>query len=109
AMCLGGAFEPLRETVNFGQVNMVLVLLVGADVLVLLNSERRLAGVGLGRLAGIGIGLATAIKLTPGIFIVYLLITRRWRAAAVAGGTTLAATILAGAVAPGASREFWTD
>jgi alpha-1,2-mannosyltransferase len=109
AICLGAAFEPLRETVNFGQVNMLLVVLVGADVLLLMNAERRFAGVGLGRLAGIGIGLATAIKLTPGIFIVYLLITRRWRAAAVASGTTLAATGLAGAVAPGASREFWTD
>ncbi|GAB3801764.1 hypothetical protein GCM10027605_19880 [Micromonospora zhanjiangensis] len=56
-----------------------------------------------------GIGLATAIKLTPGIFIVYLLVTRRWRAAAVASGTAAAATLLAAAAAPDASREFWTE
>ena len=28
-----------------------------------------------------GIGLATAVKLTPALFIVYLMITRQWRAA----------------------------
>ena len=61
------------------------------------------------RWAGVGIGLATAIKLTPGIFIVYLLVTGRWRAAAVATGTAAAATLLAAALAPDASREFWTE
>ncbi len=101
AACLAAAFEPLRETFLFGQVNMVLVMLVAADLLWLVRGGRRFAG--------IGIGLATAIKLTPGIFIVYLIITRRFRAAAVASGTALAATLFAGAVAPDASREFWTD
>ena len=37
------------------------------------------------RWAGVGIGLATAIKLTPGLFVVYLLLTGRRRAAAVGG------------------------
>jgi alpha-1,2-mannosyltransferase len=95
------AFEPLRETFLFGQVNALLLVLVAADLLLLVRYNRSIAGV--------GIGLATAIKLTPGIFIVYLIITRRYRAAAVASGTTLAATLLAGAVVPDASREFWTD
>lgn len=101
AACLLAVFEPLRETLLFGQVNALLLLLVVADLLLLVRGNRSLAGV--------GIGIATAIKLTPGIFIVYLLITRRYRAAIVAGGATLAATLLAGAVAPDASREFWTD
>jgi alpha-1,2-mannosyltransferase len=98
---LAVAFEPLRETFLFGQVNAVLLFLVAADLLFLVRYNRSVAGV--------GIGLATAIKLTPGIFIIYLIITKRFRAAVVASGTTMAATVLAGAVAPDASREFWTD
>lgn len=101
AFCLAAAFEPTRETVDFGQVNMLLLGLVAADLL-------RLVARG-SRWGGVGIGLATAIKLTPGIFIVYLLVTGRWRAALVASGTAAAATVLAGAVAPDASREFWTE
>ena len=93
------AFEPMRETLGFGQVNMLLVFLVVADLVLLQRSPW----------GGIGIGLATAIKLTPGIFIVYLLIARRYRAALVASATTAAATLVAAAVAPHASRIFWTD
>jgi alpha-1,2-mannosyltransferase len=101
ALCLAAAFEPMRETVNFGQVNMLLLIVVAFDVLLLVSRKSRFAGV--------GIGLATAVKLTPGIFILYLLVTRRWRAAAVASGTAAAATLAAAAVAPAISREFWTD
>jgi alpha-1,2-mannosyltransferase len=101
AVCLAAAFEPLRETVNFGQVNMLLVFLVAADLLLLVSRGSRFGGV--------GIGLATAVKLTPGIFIVYLLVTRRWRAAIVASVTAAAATLFAAAVAPDASLVFWTD
>ncbi|MFE9693199.1 glycosyltransferase 87 family protein [Micromonospora sp. NPDC005806] len=101
ALCLAAAFEPMRETVNFGQVNMLLLFLVAVDLLRLLPTRSRWAGV--------GIGLATAIKLTPGIFIVYLLVTGRWRAAFTAMGAATAATLLAGALFPDASREFWTE
>jgi alpha-1,2-mannosyltransferase len=58
---------------------------------------------------GVGIGLATAVKLTPGIFLLYLVVTGRWRAAATAAGTAAGVTVLAGALAPNASREFWTQ
>jgi alpha-1,2-mannosyltransferase len=99
--CFAAAFEPLRETFLFGQVNMLLVFMVAVDLLLLVARGNRFAGV--------VIGLATAIKLTPGIFIVYLLVTRRWKAAIVASGTATAATVLAGALAPDTSRVFWTD
>lgn len=101
ALALLIAFEPMRETVTFGQVNLLLLGLVAADLLWGLPAGRAWAGV--------GIGLATAIKLTPGVFIVYLLVTRRFRAAFVAMGTAAAATLVTAAVAPAASREFWTD
>ncbi len=101
AIGFAAAFEPMRETFLFGQVNMLLVFLVAADLVLLVGRGSRFGG--------IGIGLATAIKLTPGIFILYLLVTRRWRAAAVASGTAAAATLVAALVVPDASRVFWTD
>ncbi|WP_200209294.1 glycosyltransferase family 87 protein [Micromonospora coerulea] len=101
ALCLAAAFEPMRETVNFGQVNTLLLFLVAVDLLRLLPAGNRWAGV--------GIGVATAIKLTPGVFIVYLLVTRRWRAAFTAMGASVAATLVAAALFPDASREFWTE
>ncbi|MCG5452539.1 MULTISPECIES: glycosyltransferase family 87 protein [Micromonospora] len=101
ALCLAAAFEPMRETVNFGQVNTLLLFLVAVDLLRLLPAGNRWTGV--------GIGLATAIKLTPGVFIVYLLVTGRWRAALTASGTAAGVSLLAAALFPDASREFWTE
>jgi alpha-1,2-mannosyltransferase len=92
--------DPVRETIGFGQVNLVIVALVLADVVALRRG---------GRWAGVGIGLAAAVKLTPAVFILYLLLTRRWRAAAVAAGAFMAATVLAAAVAPRTSLAFWTQ
>jgi alpha-1,2-mannosyltransferase len=94
-------FEPLRETFLFGQVNMLLVFLVMADVVLFLIPGRRLAG--------LGIGLATAIKLTPGVFILYLLLTKRWKPALVASITAFVATVIAAAISPSTSLVFWTD
>lgn len=108
AMCLAAAYEPMRETVNFGQVNMLLLALVAADLLWLVAAGSPVPD-RYRRYAGIGIGLATAIKLTPGIFLVYLLVTRRWRAAVTASATATVATLVAAAIAPDASREFWTQ
>jgi alpha-1,2-mannosyltransferase len=95
------ALEPIREAFTFGQINFLLWLLVLLDLLVLAPRGSRFTGV--------GVGLATAIKLVPGVFILYLLATRRWRAAAVSVGTFLAATLLAAAIAPKDSWTFWSD
>jgi alpha-1,2-mannosyltransferase len=94
------ATEPLRETIPLGQINMLLVVLVLLDLLVLGPRQSRWMGV--------GIGLATAIKLTPGIFILYLLLTRQWRAAATASATAAGVTLVTAAIAPRASWDFWT-
>ncbi|MDO3700834.1 glycosyltransferase 87 family protein [Micromonospora sp. C28SCA-DRY-2] len=100
AVLLVLAVESTRETITFGQINMLLVVLILADLLFAVPQGRKWAGV--------GVGLATALKLFPGIFIVYLLATRRWRAAIVASVTAAAATLLAAAVAPRDSWRFWT-
>ncbi|MEU9631039.1 glycosyltransferase family 87 protein [Streptomyces luteogriseus] len=99
--CLLALFEPLRDTVSFGQVNLVLLALVLTDATLLAT--------GRGRLAGVGIGLAAAIKLTPALFIGLLLVAGRRRAAAVATAVALGATALAAWVDPDASRFYWTQ
>lgn len=92
--------ESTRETISFGQINMLLVTLILGDLLIAVPRNSRWAGV--------GVGLATAIKLFPGIFIIYLLVARRWRMAATAAGTAAVATLLAAALSPRDSWRFWT-
>ncbi|WP_127507946.1 glycosyltransferase 87 family protein [Actinoplanes solisilvae] len=91
-------FEPARDTFSFGQVNLVLLALVWADHRALVTGRRW---------AGAGIGLASAIKLTPAVFIGYLLVTRQYRAAVTATVTAAGATLLAAAVDPATSQRFW--
>jgi alpha-1,2-mannosyltransferase len=83
-----------------GQVNVLLWLLVVADV----GTVGRRS-----RWTGVGIGVATALKLVPGLFVIYLLTAgqRRGglRALAVAAGVTLVGALLA----PGDSWDYWTD
>src|SRR3954452_12043147 len=100
AVCLAVSFEPVRETITFGQVNTLLLTLVAGDLLLGLARGRNWAGV--------GIGLATPVKLTPGVFILYLLLTRRWRAAATAAVTFAIASAVALAVDPRTSVQYWT-
>lgn len=93
--------EPIEQQLAFGQINLLLALLVAVDVLVLGPSRSRWHGV--------GIGIAMAIKLTPGIFLLYLLLARRWAAAARAVGAATAATAIAGVIAPRETLRFFTE
>lgn len=99
--CALALFEPVRDTVSFGQVNLVLLALVLTDA--------RLLTTGRARWAGIGIGLAAAVKLTPALFIGLLLLAGRRRAAGVATAVAGAATALAVWIAPDASRFYWSE
>ena len=90
--------EPMYHTLYLGQVNLMLMALVLADVW----------RVSRGRPAGIGIGIAAAIKLVPGIFIVLLLVTRRTKDAAIAAGTFVGCGLIGYVVDPAASRLYWT-
>ncbi|GAA3103231.1 glycosyltransferase 87 family protein [Streptomyces echinatus] len=100
-LCVLALFEPLRDTVSFGQVNLVLLGLVLGDCLLL--------SIGRGRWAGAGIGLAAAVKLTPALFIGLLLLAGRRRAAGTATAVAAAATALAAWADPAASRFYWTE
>jgi alpha-1,2-mannosyltransferase len=89
--------EPVAMTLFFGQINLVLLALVVGD----LALPDRIKG------KGIGIGLAAAIKLTPLIFIPYLLFTRRIKAAAVSALTFAITVGLGFALLPHASAVYW--
>ena len=89
--------EPVAMTLFFGQINLVLLALVVGDFAL----PDRIKG------KGIGIGLAAGIKLTPLIFIPYLLFTERVKAAAVSA-LTFAVTVGVGfALLPHASAVYW--
>ena len=93
---------PVAYTLHLGEVNLILAALIGTDLL-----WRREAGRDGAWWQGIGTGLAAGIKLTPLIFVAYLALTGRRRAAAVAAGT-FAVTVAAGfGGLPGPSRTFW--
>ncbi|MBP2326306.1 alpha-1,2-mannosyltransferase [Kibdelosporangium banguiense] len=89
--------EPIRQSVIFGQVNLILLALVLVDLML----PDRMRG------KGALIGVAAGIKLIPAFFVLYLLVTRRFRAAAVAG-VSFAATVLLGfLLLPKDSVTFW--
>jgi alpha-1,2-mannosyltransferase len=90
---------PVREEFYFGQVDLFLVAICLADL--------RLRDPPWPR--GLLIGLATAIKLEPGVFIIYLLITRRRRDAAVAALSFAGWTALAWLIDPHDSVTYWTS
>ena len=93
------ATEPVQQNLALGQINLLLMLLVVAD----------LTRPGPRWWSGAGIGLAAGIKLVPLIFIPYLVLTGRFRQAAVAGGTFAATVGIGYAVLPGASARYWWD
>ncbi|MEV5077405.1 glycosyltransferase 87 family protein [Streptomyces sp. NPDC056159] len=98
ATALAVWLEPVFQTFVYGQINLAIVCLVLWDL-------TRPPGA---RGKGLLIGVATGIKLTPGLFIVYLLLRgrRREAAGAVAG---FAGTVAVGAlVLPAAGVDYWT-
>ena len=90
-------FDPVRQTVLLGQVNIILALMVVADMTLDLPVPR-----------GVLVGLAAAIKVTPIILIPYLLLTRQGRAGVRALVTFCAAGLLATAVNASTSWAYWT-
>ena len=101
-LCLAAValwLEPVWQTLSFGQVNLILMLVIVADLC--MHDSRWWKG--------IGVGLAAGFKLTPLIFVPYLLLTRRYRAAAVSAvtfGLTIVGSLL---LLPKASEDYWLD
>lgn len=89
--------EPIRDTFSFGQINLLLMGLVAVDCLARRPWWPR----------GIGVGLAAAVKLTPAAFVLYFLIRKDYRAAAVAAITGVAATAIGFLIDTPGSIKYW--
>ena len=90
-------FDPVRQTFLLGQVNIILALMVVADLTMDLPVPR-----------GVLVGLAAAIKVTPLIVIPYLFMTRQGRAGVRASVSFCAAALLAAVVNASTSWSYWT-
>ncbi|MBT2398507.1 glycosyltransferase 87 family protein [Streptomyces sp. ISL-100] len=98
ATAVGLWLEPVFQTILFGQINLALVCLVLWDL------SRKDDAIG----KGFALGIAAGVKLTPAIFIVYLLITGRVRAGLTALASLTGTVLLGALVLPHASVDFWT-
>ncbi|MGB3439194.1 MAG: glycosyltransferase 87 family protein [Actinophytocola sp.] len=90
AFTLGVLLEPVRLTLSFGQINLVLMVLVVADCLLPRTWWPR----------GTLIGLAAAVKLTPFAFLLYFAAHRQWRPVWTAIGAFAAVSLLVWVFAP---------
>lgn len=88
---------PLRSNLRFGQVTVFLVLAVVADHLLDKPPWPR----------GLLTGLAAAVKLTPIVFIPYLWLSGRRRAAVIASVTAIGGTVGAWLLLPTDSAFYW--
>ncbi|XVU22248.1 glycosyltransferase 87 family protein [Actinoplanes sp. CA-054009] len=89
---------PVASDLKYGQVSLFLAALIATDLLALRRTPWN----------GVLIGIASAIKLTPLIFVPLLWLAGRRRAALTAAGTFAGCGALAAMVLPGDSWRFWT-
>ncbi|TLF81308.1 DUF2029 domain-containing protein [Nocardia cyriacigeorgica] len=89
--------EPTVSTLDFGQVNLILMGLVAADCLPEKTKWPR----------GVLVGIAAAIKLTPAAFVLYFLVRKDYKAAITAAATGATVTALAFVVLPRESFDYW--
>jgi alpha-1,2-mannosyltransferase len=92
------ALVPVQDELGFGQIGIVLMALCLFDCRRETTPWPR----------GLLVGAATAIKLLPGIFVPYLWLSGRRRAAAVAVATFALLSALGAVVTPRDSWSFWT-
>ncbi len=90
----------LFNLLRFGQIGAFLTLLVLLDVVALQRGSRY---------AGVLTGVAAAIKLTPVLFLVWMVVLGRRHAAVRGVAVFLGASAFSAVVLPGASRQFWTE
>ncbi|MEU1390860.1 MULTISPECIES: glycosyltransferase 87 family protein [unclassified Nonomuraea] len=88
---------PIRDQVRFGQVDILLVALCLVDCLARRPWLPR----------GFLVGLATAVKLTPGVFLIYFLVTKQWRTFFMAAFVAAMLTVLPFVVIPQDASAFW--
>ncbi|MBW0017379.1 MAG: DUF2029 domain-containing protein [Mycobacterium sp.] len=90
--------EPISSNFAYGQINVVLMMLVIADCVPRHTPWPR----------GLLMGLAIALKLTPAVFLLYFLVRRDNRAALTTLASFAAGTLIGFALAWSDSLEYWT-
>jgi alpha-1,2-mannosyltransferase len=96
-MIVATFLAPVQMNMLLGQINLYLMLMVLVDFLPGMPERWR----------GVATGIAAGIKLTPLIFVVYLLLTGRKRAALQATGAFLGTVLIGAAIVPADSRSYW--
>ncbi|WP_330277036.1 mannosyltransferase [Lentzea sp. NBC_00516] len=91
-------FEPVRKTLDFGQINLVLI----AGTFAAMVATRQ-------AVAGLGVGVAAGMKLTPAISGLYFLVTRRWKAALWSVGGFAITVALGFLVSAKDSWRYWFE
>ncbi|WJY63831.1 Polyprenol-phosphate-mannose-dependent alpha-(1-2)-phosphatidylinositol mannoside mannosyltransferase [Corynebacterium atrinae] len=91
--------EPIRSTIDFGQINVVLMALVISDLLGRRGPVPR----------GVLVGLAAAIKLTPAVFGLVFLVRRQWKEALTSIAAGLGFSLFAAVISPHNSWTYWTS
>lgn len=98
AFAVGAYLFPMRDQMRFGQVDILLVAMCVADCAARSPRWPR----------GALVGLATALKLVPGVFIIYLWLSGRRKAARTAAIATACWTACAFLLLPRDSLYYWT-
>jgi alpha-1,2-mannosyltransferase len=96
APLLSLAFEPLRANAAYGQINLVLLLFVVVDI-------TRING----RIRGVLVGLASAIKLTPLVYLLFFAVKGEWRSFLRGALTFAGIEAVALVLLPSESRTYW--
>jgi alpha-1,2-mannosyltransferase len=93
-MCV--CLEPTQSSMDFGQINFLLMFLIVYDILRVRKTGR-----------GFLVGIASAIKLTPLTYIFYFAAQRSWRSTSWAIVTFFGAGILGFIFLPSDSVTYW--
>lgn len=91
--------EPVYSTLDYGQINLVLMVLVAADCLLPRTPWPR----------GLLVGLVAAVKLTPAVFVLYFLLRKDIRATVTTALGFLAGTALGFLVCFSDAKQYWTE
>lgn len=91
--------RPLLSDLDHGNINIVILFIVTAALWAF--------GCGRDGAAGLAIGLATALKVTPALFIPYFAYKRQWRVVAAALGGLALFLVIAPALVLGFDRNLW--
>ena len=95
---------PWRETLAFGQINILLMGLMAADLLARNQHwNRGFPG------SGFLVGIAAGIKLTPLAFGLYFLVRKDWRGLMNMAGGFAFTVVLGWLIRPAESVQFWLE